>query len=213
MQQLIGRFDQTFSISLKVATAIDDFSKTLEDLAQVDFGAWAQAGADGLAKMLQIVIVLGATRIPALAGAVMVWVRATWAAHAANVAAAASTMAMNAQMMAGIVAARGLSGAMALVASAGRSLVMLAGGPFAVLAGVVAGVVVQYQSADANARDLAASTRDLATNQKDLPLTTTIRSPRQVRFCIRGTPPLLAPRHAGNAFPRGAFRDGLRGGL
>lgn len=168
LHQLIGRFDQTFAITETLAGGIIALSDSLDTLAQADFAGWAQAGVHGLGGLLQIVIVLGATRIPALAGAVAVWARTTWAAHAANVAAAASTGVMNAQMAAGIIAARGLAGAMALVANAGRALVMLVGGPFAVLAGVVAGVVVQYQSAAANARDLAASTRELTTNQNDL---------------------------------------------
>jgi len=64
---LVGSFDQAFDISGRMAISLVAVGDALRDMAQTDFAAWADAATGALTSLAQIVIVLAASQLPALA--------------------------------------------------------------------------------------------------------------------------------------------------
>jgi len=66
VQTLIGRFDQTFSISESVASSLIGVADRIAEISQVDFAAWFSSLADAAMGAGVIILGLAATQIPAL---------------------------------------------------------------------------------------------------------------------------------------------------
>lgn len=130
---LVGNFDQATGASLWFATQLDDLSKWLTALSQTDFAAWADTATAALTLMGQAVLVLAATRIPALIGAMLTLAPAITAVNASNTLMVAGFVAMRVQALAAAVATRTLGAAIALV-----------GGPLGIAAAGAAALVLAF---------------------------------------------------------------------
>lgn len=141
---LIGSIDQQFGASAAVAGWLDGISKGVERLALADFSGLL--GGIGSAAELagQALMILAATRIPALIAAIA----------SLNI----STIAMAAQFAAGAVASRAIAVAMAAQAVAARGLgaaMAFAGGPVGLLAGGIAALGLAFYNQRNRAREFA----------------------------------------------------------
>lgn len=147
MLQLVGTLDQALGASQGVASGIQAVSDAIGRLASGEFNYVFRAFYDVLVILAEILLIVAATRLPALIASLATTVAGIWAANAATVASTASLVLMNAQMLAGVVAARGFTGAVAAMAAGLRGLIALAGGPLGVLAGVATAIGYQFYKA------------------------------------------------------------------
>ena len=120
---LVGNFDQAFNVSGTLATALVAVGDGLASMAQTDFAAWADGVTGALVGLAQIALVLAATRLPALVVSMA----------AVNI----SGGIMTAQFIAGAIASRAYTIAIAAQAAAARGLsaaVAMMGGPWGIAA-------------------------------------------------------------------------------
>lgn len=143
---LVGNFDQATGASIWFATKLDDLSKWLTALSQTDFAAWADSATSALTLLGQAVLVLAATRIPALIAAI-----ASMNASAALMV--AGFVAMRVQALAAAVASRTLGVALA---AAGGPLGLLAAGAIALGVALFNGTQRAREYAEAAAATAAA---------------------------------------------------------
>lgn len=123
---LVGTLDQYLGVSGGVAQSLVWIGDLLASLASTDYGAWATSLADGAVLLGQVLLVLAATRLPALLASIM----------AINVGSAI----MTAQFIAGAVASRGMAAALGAMELGSRGLagaLAMVGGPIGI---IVAGV-------------------------------------------------------------------------
>lgn len=149
---LFGRFDQAFAISQTAAEWLVALADRIKDLSETDFAAWAISSESAVIALSQALLVLAATRLPALAVALSSVVGSFTLAGAAG-------LVFNARIVAGYVAMRIGTASAALYAGALRGVgvaMSLAGGPWGIAAGVIAAVGISMW----NARTRALALRD-----------------------------------------------------
>lgn len=157
MLALIGVIDQGTSASQTIAEKLNDVVEWLARVAQSDFSGWMDKARGAVTVFGQALLVLAATRIPALiagfasanlAGGLMI---------AQFIAGAAASRAMTAAMAAQAAAARGLAAALALV-----------GGPIGLAVAGATTLGLALWNTRSRAEDVKRSMDALAVSQGDL---------------------------------------------
>ncbi|MDO5704034.1 MAG: tape measure protein [Paracoccus sp. (in: a-proteobacteria)] len=154
---LIGSIDKGIGASEAVAGWLNGISEGIATLAQSDFSGHVASMAAGAQALGQVLMVLAATRIPAIIAG----------ARALNI----SMAVMQGQFLAGAIASRGITAAMAVQAAGARALagaMALAGGPVGILAAAVAGLGVALWNTRSRAEEVAAAMSQVAVSQRDL---------------------------------------------
>lgn len=143
---LIGTIDKSFGFSEAIARRLDSLSGHIAALAAADFAGLMDRMASGAETFGQALLVLAATRLPALLGPVS--------------AVSLSTVIMNAQFIAGAVASRAMTVALAAQAVAARRLaaaLAMVGGPFGLAVAGMAALGVGMVNGRGRAAEVAAS--------------------------------------------------------
>lgn len=117
---LIGKFDQTFQITARVADGLVALADRIGQLSNIDFAGWVSAASGAMEVLAIAVIGLSATQIPALVIAL---------------ASAATSFSLTAAAAGALATASGVATtALGLL----RAALIAVGGPWGVLAGLVA---------------------------------------------------------------------------
>lgn len=151
---LVGVLDQAFGISGALAERLDKLSMGIGKLAAADFSGLMDSMSSGAQTLGQVLMVLAATRVPALIGAVA----------SLNI----TTVMMNAGFVTGTISARAMGMAMAAQAAAARGLgaaLAFAGGPMGLLAAGAAALVLTVYNLRRETVDLGVALGEVRAGQ------------------------------------------------
>lgn len=151
---LVGVLDQAFGISGALAERLDKLSMGIGKLAAADFSGLMDSMSSGAQTLGQVLMVLAATRVPALITSVA----------SLNI----TTALMNAGFVTGTISARAMGIAMTAQAAAARGLgaaLAFAGGPMGLLAAGAAALALTVYNLRRESVDLGAALGEVRAGQ------------------------------------------------